>query len=121
MSLLFYKVLHLTALFTLFSLAGGAALHAANGGDKVGNRARGLVGILHGVALVVALVSGFGLLARLELGFDNGWVWIKLALWLAFGVLVTLPYRKPALARPLIWLLPLLGALAAYTALYKPF
>ena len=121
MSLLFYKVLHLTALFTLFALAGGTALHAANGGDKAGNQARGLVGILHGVALIVALVSGFGLLARLGLGFDNGWIWIKLAIWLTFGVLVTLPYRKPALARSLLWLLPLLGALAASVALYKPF
>jgi len=121
MSLLLYKILHLTALITLFTLAGGTALHAANGGDKASNRARGLVGILHGIALVVALVSGFGLLARLGLGFDNGWIWVKLAIWLTFAVLGTLPYRKPALAKPILLLLPLLAALAAYLALYKPF
>ncbi len=121
MSLVFYKLLHVVAILTLFTVAGGTALYVANGGDKAGNRARGLVGILHGLALVVALVSGFGLLARLELGFDSLWIWGKLVLWLAFGVLVTLPYRYPALGKPLLWVLPLLGALAAFLALYKPF
>ena len=121
MSLLFYKFFHVVAILTLFSVAGGTALHAANGGDKVGNKARKLIGILHGLALVVALVSGFGLLARLGLSFDSLWIWGKVLLWLAFGVVVTLPYRKPALAKPMLWILPLLGALAAYLALYKPF
>lgn len=121
MSLLFYKFFHIVAILTLFTVAGGTALYVANGGDKAGNSARRLVGILHGLALLVALVSGFGALARLGLGFDNLWIWGKLMLWLAFGVLVTLPYRYPALARPFLWILPLLGALAAYLALYKPF
>ena len=120
MSLVFYKLLHLTAILTLFTVAGGTALYVANGGDKAGNKARLLVGVLHGVALVVALVSGFGALARLQLGFDSAWIWGKLLIWLAFGVLVTLPYRYPALAKPFLWVLPLLGALAAYLALYKP-
>ena len=121
MSLLFYKFFHVVAILTLFTVAGGTALHAANGGDKAGNQARRVVGILHGLALVVALVSGFGLLARLGLGFDSLWIWGKILLWLAFGVLVTLPYRRPALAKPMLWLLPALGAIAAYLALYKPF
>ena len=121
MSLLFYKFFHVVAILTLFTVAGGTALYVANGGDKEGNQARGLVGILHGLALVIVLVSGFGLLARLGLGFDSLWVWGKLALWLAFGVLVTLPYRYPALGKPFLWLLPVVGAVAAYLALYKPF
>lgn len=121
MSLLFYKFFHIVAILTLFTVAGGTALYVANGGDKAGNRARSLVGVLHGLALVVALISGFGLLARLQLGFDSLWIWGKLLLWLAFGVLVTLPYRYPSLGKPFLWILPLLGALAAYLALYKPF
>ena len=121
MSLLFYKFFHVVAILTLFTVAGGTALYVANGGDKTGNKARKLVGILHGLALVVALVSGFGLLARLGLSFDSLWIWGKVVLWLAFGVLVTLPYRYPALGKPFLWFLPLLGALAAYLALYKPF
>ena len=121
MSLVFYKLLHIAAILTLFTVAGGTALYVANGGDKASNQAKRLVGILHGIALLVALVSGFGALARLGLGFDSVWIFAKLALWLVFGVIVTLPYRYPALGRPLLWLLPLLGLLAAYLALYKPF
>ena len=121
MSLLFYKFFHVAAILTLFTVAGGTALYVANGGDKASNKAKKLVGILHGLALLVALVSGFGALARLGLGFDTVWIWCKLALWLVFGVIVTLPYRYPALGKPLLWILPLLGALAAYLALYKPF
>jgi hypothetical protein len=35
--------------------------------------------------------------------------------------LLTLPYRRPALARPLLLVgLPLLGAAAAWLAVYKP-
>ncbi len=121
MSLLFYKVLHMFAITMLFTVGGGIALHAANGGDKAGNKVRGLVGILHGIALVLSLVSGFAMLAKLGFGFDQGWVWAKLVLWVLFGGIFAIPYRKPELAKPFLVLLPILGAVAAYLALYKPF
>jgi hypothetical protein len=37
------------------------------------------------------------------------------------SAIVLLPYRKPALAKPFIFVLPLLAGLAVYMALYKPF
>ncbi len=37
------------------------------------------------------------------------------------AALVALPYRGPALARTVLFLLPLLGAVAAALAVYKPF
>ena len=44
MSLLFYKVLHILAILFLFTVGGGVALYAANGGTKEGNKASGLIG-----------------------------------------------------------------------------
>ena len=120
MSLLFYKVLHVLALSVLLVVTGGVALHAANGGTRKENKLSGVVAALHGLALVVALISGFGMLAKLGVGLP-GWVFVKLALWLLFGVLTLLPYRSPQLARPLFFVLPILGAIGTYFALYKPF
>ncbi len=116
-----YKVIHLLSAFVLFTVAGGIALYAANGGSKADNGQRKLVGILHGTALLVSLVAGFGLLTKLGLGAFPGWVWAKLVLWLIVGAIATLPYRKPELGKLFLWLMPLLGGLAAFLAIFKPF
>ena len=118
MSLLTYKILHLFGIFLLFTALGGLTLRSADGGE----RSR-LAGISHGVALLVILVSGFGLLARLGLSHDWAWptwVWLKLTVWLLLGASLVLVRRLPRL-RNLWWcLFPLLGAAAAYLALFKP-
>jgi hypothetical protein len=118
-----YKVAHLLAVLILFAVLGGVAVHAMNGGTREGNAARRLVAGLHGLALLVALVAGFGLIARLDL--VNGglplWVYGKLVIWFLVALLLGLPYRRPQLARPLLLLgLPLLALLAAWLAVYKP-
>lgn len=118
-----YKVLHLVAVLTLFMVLGGVAVHAMNGGTLKGNAARRIVASLHGIALLVAIVAGFGLMARLDLirGGIPPWIWGKLAIWVIAMLLLALPYRRPALARPILLLgLPLLGAAAAFLAVYKP-
>lgn len=120
LSLSAYKIVHIFGVLTLFSVVGGIALHAANGGSKQSNTARTLIATLHGVALLLILVGGFGALARLGGGF-GGWVWSKLAIWLIIGGLAMLPYKKPHLAKTFLWLMPLLGAVSAFLALYKPF
>ena len=97
--------------------AGGVAVHAANGGRRDDNSLRGLLAAMHGVGLVLSLVAGFGMLgASLP-----GWAWAKLAIWLFFGASLTLVYRSQALARSMVVTLPLLAAVAAWLALYKPF
>jgi len=118
-----YKVLHLMSVLALFAVLGGVAVHAMNGGTRQTNAARRIVAALHGTALLVALIAGFGLMARLDLmrGGIPLWVWGKLVIWLIAMLLLTLPYRRPALARPLLLFgLPLLGAAAAWLAVYKP-
>jgi hypothetical protein len=122
MSYNFYKILHIAAVLGVFASLGAVAFHALNGGSRLGSTGRGLVAALHGGGLLLALVAGFGLLARLDLAPAwPGWVWAKLAIWLVVGGLAAVPYRRPDLARPVLLLLPLLGLAAAWLAIAKPF
>lgn len=122
MSYSFYKVLHLFGAFLTLAALGGLALHAAIGREKAENTIRGFSAAMHGVGLLILLVAGFGALAKLGVtGGFPGWVWAKLAIWVVFGAAVALPYRSQALAKHLLWILPLLAALNGYLAIYKPF
>ncbi len=119
----FYNVVHIVGIVLVMSALGGSALHALNGGTRETNRARRLVGALHGAGVLLILVGGFGMLARL--GFRHGanfpgWLWVKLGVWSAVAGLLFLLARRPALARPVYLALPVLGGLAAYMAIYKP-
>ena len=118
-----YKVVHILGIALVVTALGAMALHALNGGLRRDNRARALVGAMHGVGLLLVLVGGFGMLARLGFrhgGMFPGWLLVKLAVWVLLGAAVALPYRRPTLARPMLLVVPLLAALAAYMAVYKP-
>ena len=115
MSLLAYKVLHLIGAFLLFAALGYLTL-------RPGERSK-LANASHGIALLLVVVSGFGMLARLGVTHDwifPLWVWLKLAIWLLLGAALVLVRRMPQLATLWWWLFPLLGGAAAYLALYKP-
>jgi hypothetical protein len=120
-SLAAYKVLHILGVLFTFIALGGLLLASRTSGERVDDRK--LAGMLHGIGLVIILITGFGALARL--GISNPaiwpmWMWLKVVLWLALGASLVLIKRAPGL-RTLLWiLLPVLGALAAYAALYKP-
>lgn len=118
-----YKVVHLLGMFMLFSVLGGIALHAMNGGTKHDNVGRRLVAALHGTALFIILLGGFGMLARLGIvqGGLPGWVWAKLAIWLLIPFVGMIPYRRPESAKWVLLMLPVFGGLAAWIAIYKPF
>ena len=118
-----YKVVHLLGVCMLFTVLGAIGLHALNGGTKASNVGRRLVGAMHGIALFIILLGGFGMLARMGMvrGMLPGWILAKLAIWVALPVLGMLAYRRPAYARTLLVLIPLFGGLAAWIALYKPF
>jgi hypothetical protein len=112
-----YKLVHLVGLFTLFLSLGGIAVHAAAGGEKR-HAARGLAMAAHGIGAFLVLLGGFGMLARLEVGGIPAWVHPKLAIWAILAAAVAVPYRRPALAKPMILLLPLLGAVAAWIGIF---
>jgi hypothetical protein len=124
MSYAVYKLIHLLGVFSLLVALAGMAAHAAAGRPKEENGNHGLLLALHGAGALLALVGGFGLLARLNVPHGEmfaGWVLGKLFLWLILGGLVALPYRNRRAARLLIFALPLLGLLGAYLASHKPF
>ena len=122
MSLAAYKVLHLFSAFLLFAALGGLTLAALDrSGDRT--RSRKLAGASHGIALVLLLVTGFGGLARLAISNPAlwpGWVWVKVLLWLVLGAALVVR-RFPAAAALVWWLWPILGGVAAWLAIYKPF
>lgn len=120
-----YKVIHIFGILLLiFSLGGLCLYFVFNGSTRAPSAGRKLVAITHGIGLLIVLVGGFGLLARL--GIDPGsswpiWVWLKFGIWILFGGMTMLISKKPTLARPL-WLgIPVLGAIAGYLAIHKPF
>jgi len=122
-----YKVVHYLGIFLLLTglsaaLARAAAWRvsdvSAPEADPWGRR----IVVMHGIALFMILLGGFGMLARLEitqgLGLP-GWIWAKLALWTILGGVVAIR-RVPTLAGPALVAAPLLAALAGWIALYKP-
>lgn len=117
-----YRLLHLGGNFAMFMALGGIALHASNGGTRASNTGRKLIAVLHGTALFLILLGGFGMLARLHLmqGGLPFWVYLKLAIWAVMAVMGTLLYRSPSMARWMLVALPLLGMVAAYIGLTKP-
>ena len=119
-----YRLIHLVGILLLFVALGGLSYAAGKSSSDGAPGSRGLVMALHGTGLLVILVGGFGLLARIGvehgIGFP-GWVWGKLAIWLLLGAAVMIPKRKPEWAGALFLVLPVLGGIASWLALYKPF
>lgn len=112
-----YKLLHVTGLLLLFLGMGGMLLGARTPGE----RAPKSTAVLHGVGLFVMLVGGFGMMARLGIHWPwPGWLIAKLGVWIAIGVLPVL-VRREVLRHGPAWLVAaVLGALAAWLAIYKP-
>ena len=117
MSPAFYKVLHLLGVCLLFTGIGGLCAAAlSNQSEKV----RKISSALHGSALLILLVAGFGSLAKLGMSSNfRLWMWIKLSIWLLMGAAPVIIKRSPSAAVAMMWLLPLLGALSAYLGVHK--
>ncbi len=118
MSYELYKVIHVTAALLLF-LSVGAILWS--GSRHAGERPR-LALVLHGIAMGVIVIAGFGLLARLGAMHPvPGWAWAKLGVWLLLGVSPVV-LRRSSRTAGLGWVvIPVLGAAAVWLAVTKPF
>jgi len=90
MNPLYYYLLHLFSLFVLT-----AHTFMAFGNPDPANRKQTL--IITGVASLLVLVSGFGLLAKLHANQFSGWVIVKLVCWLGLSALGGIVYRRPHL------------------------
>ena len=117
-----YKILHLISLSLLFiGLTGVATLRWAVGPDMPAPIRKTFM-IFHGVALLLILITGFGLAARLDyFASFPGWIWAKLVIWLFFGGAAALAKRKGHVGWPLLILFSGVFGLAAWLAVVKPF
>jgi hypothetical protein len=116
-----YKFIHISGIIMLLTSMGGLCFHVICGGDKEGFKARKFFGMTHGAALLISLVGGFGLLARLGISVTEGWALAKLGIWTVFGGYSALIYRTPNLGKIHWFIIVCLGATAAYLAQNKPF
>lgn len=73
-----YKIIHLSGVIILFGALGAGVYTASSKNNK-------LAGILHGISLVLILVSGFGLVVRVLANEFTWWVIAKLIIWLLLG------------------------------------
>ena len=121
MSYEIYKMLHITGIVMLFSGLVVLLTMKVTGVPLEGT-AKKFAFISHGVGLLITLVAGFGLLARLGLvsGLPN-WVFAKLAIWLYFGVAIALIKRRGHLGWKLYIPLILVLMIASYIATTKAF
>ncbi|TDJ47396.1 MAG: hypothetical protein E2O48_03675 [Gemmatimonadetes bacterium] len=118
-----YWYLHILGVGLLILSVGGVTLHAMSGGTKETSGGKAMAAASHGIGLVLILVAGFGMLARMGLmaGGLPGWAWAKVVIWLSIGLLFMVPYRKPEISK-LVWFGTVgLMVTAAFLAHAKPF
>ena len=115
----FYKVMHLIGWFMAYTSLGGWVMLARTQDAAKPNRM--LVGITHGVGMLLALVGGFGLMAKLGLMSFPLFIIIKIVLWLVVGASPAVMRRMPNLAVAWWFIVLGLGLVAAVLGRYKPF
>lgn len=90
----FYKIFHLLGLYLTFGGLVGYFMASYNSQGEVLPRVRKFSAITHGIGMVLLIVCGFGLAARL--GYVSNlptWVYGKIALWLLIGASMVLAKR----------------------------
>lgn len=116
-----YKLIHLVGVLMLFLSVGGLILYTIYGGDRK-HPWRKVLLATHGIGIILVLVAGFGLLARIGIFWPwPGWVAIKVGIWVVFAALPAIIARKPSWTNFLWWMVVVLGGFAAYLAGQKPF
>jgi uncharacterized membrane protein SirB2 len=119
------KAVHVFGVFLVVIGVAGIAADAASGRPKGENPASRLLAALHGLGLLIVLLAGFGMLAkvmRTPSMPSPAWATAKLAIWALFAAAAVIPRRWPRTARwVLVAGLPFLGAAAAVVAILKPF
>ena len=119
MSYTFYKLIHFSGIFLILLSLGALASHFLQGGSKQSFRHRKFFMSLHGSGLLLSFVAGFGLIAKTDYGFDNGWIYIKLLVWLALGMYPLIFYKQKENNKLPLWGILALLLLALVTVEYK--
>ncbi len=107
----FYQVLHIVGISMVF--LGYGALLARSMAAPENVSVRKLGSITSGIGLLLVLVAGFGLVAKLGYNYSETWILVKFTIWLLLGGLIVLINRKPQLAMLLWFMLIALSVTAA--------
>lgn len=110
MNPLIYNVIHLVSVMAVFAALASVAATDSDKCKKSG-------AILHGVALILILVSGFGMLAKYQLGFP-WWIIVKLVIFLAMGAMLTVAKRRVLPCGAVIGIILALGTIAAILGVF---
>jgi len=112
MSLNTYLVLHLSSIIVLL----GYTFYAFAAPAETRKR----VLMITGIAALLIIISGFGMLQKLRLGLP-GWAMVKIVCWLGLSSIAAVAYRKRALA-DLFMLVAFVLAITAVSMVYvRPF
>ncbi len=113
-----YKVVHLIGVILTLTSLGGIIVYCASG---VANESwRRISYMTNGLGLLLTLFGGFGLIAKLGVGFP-GWVLVKVMVWVLLGALIVLARKAPKYGSLYWWGSLLLASVAAYLGHLKPF
>lgn len=111
MPLAVYHILHIVGLILVF--IGFGALLSSEGAKSSMK--------WHGTGLLISLVSGFGMLAKMGImGAMPVWVYIKLGLWLVLGGLPILAKRRVVKPVVVVVVAAMIGACMGYLGYMKP-
>jgi hypothetical protein len=121
MSLSFYRILHFSSIMLLFFGLGAVLVSHYSAGGIIKVRARILAFATHGFGLVFILISGFGMLAKLNLIQTIPlWAYAKLAIWILLGFAISAARRRAGWAYGWTLVFLILGVTAAYLGEFKP-
>ena len=110
----YYHILHVLALIVLT-----AQTFMAFANPVPENRKRTLM--ITGIASLLMMVSGFGMIHLLQVPYSSGWLIVKMVCWLFLSGLAGIAYRKAHLRGALSVVALALITVALFMVYLKPF
>lgn len=112
MSPTFYHILHVFSLvvltgFTFYAFAAPA-------------EARKKVMMITGIAALLMLISGFGMVSKMGFSWEAKWIYIKIACWLGLSSFAGLAFRRREKAGLLMVIALAIVFIALYAVYVKP-